>query len=291
MKVNARKLVAAMIVAAGISLLLYPWIRNWLYSWGVDSSVEVYEKELSETDTARQEEILETARKYNTRLARSSVALTDPFVVTEDPGMDAEYESILSLDKSGLMCFVEIPKIKVRLPVYHGTSEEVLEKGAGHLKGSSVPAGGESTHAVLSAHTGINASKMFSDLTEMETGDLFFIRILDETLAYRVCDIEVILPEDTGGLVIKEGKDLVSLITCTPYGVNTHRLVVTGERTEYTEEVEKEAQSEEPVKTSQWMKAYRKALLLGLTVVAVAAFLITLARKRHVYPAAGRRNG
>ena len=224
MKVNARNLVAAMIVAAGVSLLLYPWISNWLYSRGVDSSVEVYEKEVSETDTTRQEEILEAAKQYNIRLARSSVALTDPFIVTEDSNMDAEYESILSLDKLGLMCFVEIPKIRVQLPVYHGTSEDVLKKGVGHLKGSSVPAGGESTHAVLSAHTGINASKMFSDLTEMETGDLFFIRILDETLAYRVCDIEIILPEDTGGLVIEEGKDLVSLIT----GKDMHTGVLNG---------------------------------------------------------------
>ena len=204
--------------------------------------------------------------------------------------MDAEYESILSLDKLGLMCFVEIPKIRVQLPVYHGTSEDVLKKGVGHLKGSSVPAGGESTHAVLSAHTGINASKMFSDLTEMETGDLFFIRILDETLAYRVCDIEIILPEDTGGLVIEEGKDLVSLITCTPYGINTHRLVVTGERTEYTEEVEEEAQSEKPANTSQWMKAYRKALILGVAVVAVAVSMINLIRKRHAYRSAERRD-
>lgn len=258
--------------------MCYPWISNWLYSHNVDSEVEVYREQAEDRDNAELQGMLADARKYNEQLKESRVALTDPFVFEEDPDTDLAYEFVLSLDDSGLMCFVEIPKIDVNLPVYHGTSEETLQKGVGHLEGSSLPVGGEGTHAVLSAHTGINSSKMFSDLPEMEEGDLFFIRVLDETLAYRVCSINVILPEDTSGLVPEEGRDLVTLITCTPYGVNTHRLVVTGERTEYTDGLEEEAERETSASTSQWMRAYRKALLIGLCAVAAAAVLMKLRR-------------
>lgn len=274
MRANARKAAAVLIVAAGACLMFYPWFSNWLYSHGVDSTVESYEKEVSGTDPEKWDAVLEEARRYNNLLALSDTALTDPFVFAE--ASDITYGSVLSLDVSGLMCFVEIPKIDVYLPVYHGTSEDTLLKGAGHLEGTSVPVGGEGTHAVLAAHTGINSSKMFTDLTEMEEGDLFFIHVLDDTLAYRVCDIQVILPEKTESLRIEDGRDLVTLLTCTPYGVNSHRLTVTGERTEYTEEVQAEAGSEETDTGSQWMKAYRRALLAGLVAVAVTAVSVKI---------------
>lgn len=199
--------------------------------------------------------------------------MTDPFELVDAGGKnDISYESTLDLDGSGLMCFVEIPKVDVYLPVYHGTSAEVLGKGAGHLEGSALPVGGIGNRPVISAHTGVNASKMFSDLTELEKGDLFFIHVLDEVLAYRVCEIQVILPEDTNSLVAENGRDLVSLLTCTPYGVNTHRLVVTGERTEYSEPVLAEAQEErKDTGESQWMQAYKKALLISaVSILAVS---------------------
>lgn len=268
-----------MIVGGGLCLLCYPWISNWLYSHSVDSEVEVYREQTEDRDHVELQEMLADAKKYNEQLKESRVALTDPFVFDEDPDTDLEYESVLSLDESGLMCFVGIPKINVNLPVYHGTSKEVLQKGVGHLEGSSLPVGGEGAHAVLSAHTGINSSKMFSDLPEMEEGDLFFIHVLDETLAYRVCSIQVILPEDTSSLVPEEGRDLVTLITCTPYGVNSHRLVVTGERTEYTDGLKEEAERETSGSGSQWMRVYRKALLIGLCVVAAVAVMIKLYKK------------
>lgn len=275
MNKKIQTLLAVLIVCAGIVMLGYPWFSNWLYSHSVDSEVKVYEEQAEEIDSSEKEAIIEQAIQYNNELAQSRVALTDPFeAAAEGTESDIKYEETLSLDDSGLMCFVDIPKIDVYLPVYHGTGNSALSHGAGHLEGSTLPVGGESTRAVISAHTGINTSKMFSDLTELEEGDLFFIHVLDETLAYRVCDIEVILPEDTDGLVPETGRDLVSLLTCTPYGVNSHRLVVTGERTEYTEAVQTEADESTTDTDSQWMKAYKKALIIGICIV--AAFFVIL---------------
>lgn len=271
-----QKILAVLLVCIGVTCMLYPWFSNWLYSNSIDSKVEVYEKQTENTDQAELEDILQKAELYNQKLAQSRVALTDPFELVDAGGKnDISYESTLDLDGSGLMCFVEIPKVDVYLPVYHGTSAEVLGKGAGHLEGSALPVGGIGNRPVISAHTGVNASKMFSDLTELEKGDLFFIHVLDEVLAYRVCEIQVILPEDTNSLVAENGRDLVSLLTCTPYGVNTHRLVVTGERTEYSEPVLAEAKEErKDTGESQWMQAYKKALLISaVSILAVSGFV------------------
>ena len=245
------------ILAVLLVCMLYPWFSNWLYSNSIDSKVEVYEKQTENTDQAELEDILQRAELYNQKLAQSRVALTDPFELVDAGGKnDISYESTLNLDGSGLMCFVEIPKVDVYLPVYHGTSAEVLGKGAGHLEGSALPVGGIGNRPVISAHTGVNASKMFSDLTELEKGDLFFIHVLDEVLAYRVCEIQVILPEDTNSLVAENGRDLV----------------VTGERTEYSEPVLAEAQEErKDTGESQWMQAYKKALLISaVSILAVS---------------------
>ena len=268
-----QKILAVLLVCIGVTCMLYPWFSNWLYSNSIDSKVEVYEKQTENTDQVELEDILQKAELYNQKLAQSRVALTDPFELVDAGGKnDISYESTLDLDGSGLMCFVEIPKVDVYLPVYHGTSAEVLGKGAGHLEGSALPVGGIGNRPIISAHTGVNASKMFSDLTELEKGDLFFIHVLNEVLAYRVCEIQVILPEDTNSLVAENGRDLVSLLTCTPYGVNTHRLVVTGERTEYSEPILAEAQEErKDTGESQWMQAYKKALLISaVSILAVS---------------------
>lgn len=260
-----QRVIAVLLVCIGITCMVYPWISNWMYSHSVDSKVEVYEKQTETKDQAELEEILQKAEQYNKKLAECRVALTDPFeLVEEGEENDISYASTLDMDGTGLMCFVEIPKVDVYLPVYHGTSAEVLGKGAGHLEGSALPVGGIGNRPVISAHTGVNASKMFSDLTELEKGDLFFLHVLDEVLAYRVCEIQVILPEDTDSLVPENGRDLVSLLTCTPYGVNTHRLVVTGERAEYSEPVVAEAKKEsKDAGESQWMQAYKRALLIS----------------------------
>ena len=259
-------------ICAGLCLMAYPWIGNWLHERSVDSTVDAYEEKACGLDRADTERMWENASQYNERLASAKVVLTDPFTFTDENGRDIAYESVLSIDSTGVMCSVEIPKIDVCLPVYHGTSETVLKKGAGHLECSSFPIGGESAHAVISAHTGLSTAKMFTDLTELKEGDIFFLHVLDRTLAYSVCSIQVVRPEETEPLSIQKGRDIVTLLTCTPYGVNTHRLLVTGERTEYSEEVQKEAESaaeSDAGNQSQWMRSYKRAVLAGLLLVLV----------------------
>lgn len=273
------KLISVLVVAVGLLLLCYPWISEWTYEHSVDSTVNVYQNHVEKINNEELQQMLKEAREYNKNLEAAKAELTDPFIPGEDEEGNSHYESILSLDDAGMMCIIDIPKIDVYLPVYHGTSTEVLKMGAGHLEGSSFPVGGESTHAVISAHTGMSTAKMFTDLTDMEEGDLFFIHILNETLAYRVCDIQVILPDETDCLTIRTGRDLVSLITCTPYGLNTHRLVVTGERTEYTEEIEEEAAQQTADDTSQWMDEYRKAMILGILITVIIFVTVSIVKK------------
>ena len=215
------------------------------------------------------------ARQYNIDLTRSEVQLTDPFKDKKSNGETLFYNRILDLDGSGIMGYVKIPCISVDLPIYHGTSTEVLERGIGHLAASSFPIGGKSTHAVLTGHTGLSSAKLFTDLTEMKKGDLFFIHVLDKKLAYRVDQINVIRPENTRKLQIIDGKDYVTLLTCTPYGVNDHRLLVRGIRTEYHE---KEELTKERPHHSQWMEVYRRAILIGLLIV----FALIISRKVYV---------
>ena len=159
--------------------------------------------------------------------------MTDPFKVKRMDGEMVHYNRILNIDGSSIMGYLKIPCISINLPIYHGTSGTVLEHGIGHLAASSFPIGGKDTHAVLTGHTGLSSAKIFTDLTEMKNDDLFFIHVLDRTLAYKVDQISVVKPEDTEKLQIIDGKDYVTLVTCTPYGVNDHRLLVRGVRTKY----------------------------------------------------------
>lgn len=262
-----RRRLSVLIVILGMVCVCYPWLSNWLYDNRVDSEVRHYnETVLSDREEANEKKLdmlWQQAMQYNYELTQSRVDLGEPFLQSENMD-EMEYEHLLSIDDSGIMCFIEIPKIDVYLPVYHGTAPETLEKGAGHLKGSSLPVGGEDTHAVISAHTGINSSKMFSDLTSLSTGDIFYIHVLNQILAYEVFDIKVILPEDTKKLSIRAGEDLISLITCTPYGVNTHRLVVTGERTCYVDNITKIEKDKMLHTESEWMKSYKKAIFIGM---------------------------
>lgn len=228
---------------AGLSLLLYPFVANQWNNYRQQRLISSYEDTV-----ARKEEAGEIdydaewakAQAYNEALLPS--ILPDSFAVAEaSDEPDEEYMSCLNLAGDGMMGMVEIPKIDVNLPVYHTTSEEVLEKAAGHLEGSSLPVGGESTHAVISAHRGLPSAALFTDLDQLEEGDHFLLHVLDDTLCYQVDQILVVEPEETESLAVEEGKDLVTLLTCTPYGVNSDRLLVRGHRVPYVpEEVEKE---------------------------------------------------
>lgn len=176
------------------------------------------------------------------------------------------------------MGYIEIPAISVSLPIYHGTAAATLEKGIGHLEGSSLPVGGEGTHSVLTGHTGLNKAKLFTDLTELKKGDYFFLYVAGRDMAYQVEEIQVVRPEDISSLLVRPGEDLVTLVTCTPYGVNTHRLCVTGRRTDYS--VHDDAvQKGNTVKDSIWMHTYRRAVVVGLAVSIVIIILLRIIRR------------
>ena len=259
-----QKVIPILIVIAGFLLLAYPFLSNYLFEKSAGSTVESYQEKTDMMDQKIKEKVLDEARGYNENLLRSSIQLTDPFKTKKINGETVFYNNILNVDRSEIMGYVKIPCISVDLPIYHGTSAEVLERGIGQLAASSFPIGGESTHAVLTGHTGLSSAKLFTDLTEMKKGDLFFIHVLDKKLAYRVDRITVVKPDDTRNLQIIDGEDHVTLLTCTPYGVNDHRLLVRGKRTRYHE---KEEQTKERPHHSQWMEVYKQAILIGLLIV------------------------
>lgn len=220
----------------GFMLCSFPLVSGVIQQHYLSNVVDSYKKMIEESSSSSFSEELERANNYNEVLYESISS-----VVSEDKmSLLAEnnYNEILNIN-DGLMGSIEIPKININLPIYHGTSDEVLSSGVGHVVGSSLPVGGVNTKSILTGHRGLPSSKLFTRLDELELGDLFYISVLGETLAYKVVDISVIEPEDVSNLKIEEGKDLVSLITCTPYGINTHRLVVTGNRIEYSKEVYK----------------------------------------------------
>lgn len=213
----------------GLILCSYPLVSGIVQQQAQKGTVATYQQMIDNSSNSSIEESLSRAKEYNEILFESLTKLSSDkiSILSEE-----NYNSILNVG-NGVIGSIEIPCINVNLPIYHGTSDEVLSVGVGHLNGSSLPIGGTNNKSILTAHRGLPSSKLFTRLDELVEGDLIFIRVLDQTLAYKINSIEVIEPEDVSGLEIEAGKDLVSLITCTPYGINTHRLVVTGERTEY----------------------------------------------------------
>ena len=259
-----QKIIPILIVLTGFLLLFYPFISNYLFEKSAGSTVESYQEKAAEMDQTIIKKVIDEAKQYNGELLRSSVQLTDPFKVKRLDGKMIHYNRILNIDGSSIMGYLKIPCISVNLPIYHGTSGTVLEHGIGHLAASSFPIGGKDTHAVLTGHTGLSSAKIFTDLTEMKKGDFFFIHVLDKKLAYRVDQITVVEPQDTKELQIIEGKDHVTLVTCTPYGVNDKRLLVRGVRTAYHAKEEEIRVSDYH---SQWMQVYKRAIFVGLLII------------------------
>lgn len=218
----------------GLILCLYPLVSGIVQQQAQKDVVATYQQMIENSSSSSIEDTLTKADEYNRALFRSKTSVLN----SEEINILSEenYNQTLNMG-NGIIGSIEIPKISVNLPIYHGTSDEVLSAGVGHVNGSSLPIGGSSTKSILTGHRGLPSSKLFTRLDELELNDLFFISVLNETLAYKVVNIQVIEPEDVSSLEIEEGRDLVSLITCTPYGVNTHRLVVTGERTIYEKSV------------------------------------------------------
>ena len=218
----------------GLILCLYPLVSGIVEQQSQKDVVATYQQMIENSSSYSIEDTLTKADECNRALFRSKTSVLN----SEEINILSEenYNQTLNMG-NGIMGSIEIPKISVNLPIYHGTSDEILSAGVGHVNGSSLPIGGSSRKSILTGHRGLPSSKLFTRLDELELNDLFFISVLNETLAYKVVNIQVIEPEDVSSLEIEEGRDLVSLITCTPYGVNTHRLVVTGERTIYEKSV------------------------------------------------------
>lgn len=224
MKNRIVNLLLAAAFLAGLSLMLYPTVSDYWNSLHASKAVAAYDQEVRQLDQGRYDALLDAAREYNrTLLDRSS-----GYYLTDD--QKARYDSLLNVDGGGIMGYIEIPTIKLSLPIYHGTEEDVLQIAVGHLDWSSLPVGGESTHCVLSGHRGLPSAKLFTNLDQLVEGDAFVIRTLDEVLTYEVDQILIVEPDDVSALSIEEGKDLCTLVTCTPYGVNSHRLLVRGHR-------------------------------------------------------------
>jgi len=201
--------------------------------------------------------------------------LTDPFEANADQTSSGAYHSILNIRGDGMMGYIRIPAISVKLPIYHGTGEDILEKGVGHLEQTSFPIGGESTHTVLSAHTGSPAAELFTNLDKLEKGDLFYLEVLGETLAYRVDQIKVVEPTDIDSLMIESSKDYATLVTCTPYGINSHRLLVRGERTEYIEEQDQNVAGQNIVRSKRFI-----IMIVCLCFLAASIITFIIIRKR-----------
>lgn len=268
-----RWLLAAVCGVAALGLMLYP-LAGELVSEKYHSDVETtYTAAIEDTDAAELTTQREAAEQYNAMLSGAAT-------ITEGGASAPPLAYVQQLTVGGVMAYVDIPKINVYLPVQHGTDADTLERAVGHVVGTSLPVGGSSTHAVLSAHSGMASSKLFSDIDQLAAGDVFYIHVLGDTLAYKVDAIHTVLPTDTSLLQIEDSKDYVTLVTCTPFGVNTHRLLVRGRRVLYTPEQETTA-AEKPA-ASSWMQHYLTGLGIGLGAVAVAGggyFLMR--RKRH----------
>ena len=267
-----RWLLAAACGVVALGLLLYPLIGE-LMSEKYHSDVETtYTAAIEDTDDAELTAQREAAEQYNAMLSGTTI--------TEGGASAPPLAYAEQLTVGGVMAYVDISQIGVYLPVQHGTNAETLEKSVGHVVGTSLPVGGSSTHAVLSAHSGMASAKLFSDIDQLELGDNFYVHVLGEVLAYEVDAINTVLPTDTSLLQIEEGKDYVTLVTCTPFGINTHRLLVRGHRVPYTPE-QASAAEEKPV-ASSWTQHYLTGLVIGLgagAMVGGAYFLVR--RVRH----------
>ena len=223
-------IVLVLILLVGLSLLLYPSVSDYWNSFHSSRAISAYAEDVANLDEAQYEEMWSAARAYNRALAERSTnfALSD--------AQKEEYEKLLDISGVGIMGYLEIPELNMSLPIYHGTEESVLQIAAGHLEWSSLPVGGESSHCVISGHRGLPSAKLFTDMDKLQEGDVFVLRVLDEVLTYEVDQIRVVEPSQVSDLEIVEGSDLCTLVTCTPYGINTHRLLVRGHRIENIQE-------------------------------------------------------
>ena len=285
MSKRVRDILPILVILAGLLVLLYPTISNYLVEKNASRAVASYDASTVDLDQEEREQMLADAHAYNDALAASSDASPQAPEGGEPAqvGETLAYEDLLNLNGNGMMGYLIIPKMNVELPIYHGVEEKVLQVGVGHLSETSLPVGGPSTHAALSGHRGLPSAKLFTDLDQMEAGDQFFIKVLGETLAYEVHGVETVLPHEVDSLAIQEGEDLVTLITCTPYGINSHRLLVHAHRIPYEPQME---EAIEQVGGFINIPLPYLALIIALAVLAVFVIVLkvrTMRRDRREY--------
>ena len=266
-------IVIVLIFLSGVILFTYPHLANYLSEKNGSYVIQGYRETVERTSEEDIDAAMQEAIQYNESLSGNPVK--DPFVQGSGMVMQDNYYDVLKLHKS--MGSVEIPKIKVNLPIYHGTSEAVLQRGVGHLEGSSLPIGGPGTHSVLTGHTGLVNARLFTDLTELKTGDLFYLKVLDQTAAYAVDQIQVVEPSNTENLKRVPGEDYCTLVTCTPYGINSHRLLVRGTRVEYVPEAG-EDQTAQGLSWEQQIMAV--AGIVSVVVLTVIAVVVRKSKKK-----------
>lgn len=271
MRKHASTMILILILVVGLSLMLYPSLSNWWNEAHQSRAIAAYSQEVSKLDENRYDELWQQAWEYNCSLVgRENVYLLDD-------SQKAEYERLLDVSGMGIMGYIEIPSINVSLPIYHGTEESVLQVAVGHLEWTSLPVGGESTHCVLSGHRGLPSAKLFTDLDRLVVGDRFRLGVLDQVLTYEVDQILIVEPQDTEALLIEEGKDLCTLVTCTPYSINTHRLLVRGHRVE----TEKDAKNVRVTSDAIQIEPYLVAPVVAAPILLVLLLGLLIPRRRN----------
>ena len=278
MKKKIITICAVVLFLMALGLTLYPLVSNYVNQKYASEIQTAYQELIQQTDDSVLQEAKQRAVSYNLAITPGTA---DAYSEESLSSAAEDYDDQLDIAGNGIMGYVEIPKIQVNLPIYHGTDAEVLDRGVGHLLGSSLPVGGKNTHTILSGHSGMASQKMFTDLEQLAKGDVFYLNVLNETLAYQVTEINTVLPYETDLLGIVPGEDLCTLVTCTPYGINTHRLLVRGSRIPYEEALtlEEESVAAEAVE-STWEQNYAKGIIIGIVIalllILLFAFLHTL---------------
>lgn len=274
-----KKTVPALIIVAGIAIAAYPYISNEAYMRHASSVTADSEGSIRSASDEEISELKKQAVKYNESLSENVGVLSDPFDENVIRMAPEGYDKQLSVSGGTVMGEIVIPEIDVNLPIYHGTSQTVLQEGCGHLEGSSLPVGGKSTHSVITGHTGLRDKRMFTDLELLRKGDVFYLSVLGERLYYRIIRMSVVLPGETGSLGIRKGEDLCTLVTCTPYGVNDHRLLVTGKRCSAPDDEGGRVSGRR--NGSRWMRDYETCIVTGTVLSLALVAADTIMRKKH----------
>lgn len=267
-------ILALLLMLFGIGIFAYPSISNYLAEQNHVEAITTYNEAVEKLDKTALKKAWKSARKYNETLAGDPVH--DPFLVGSGYALPENYLSVLNLNNDGIMGYIEIPKISIKLPIYHGTSDEVLEKGVGHIQQTALPIGGKYRHSVLTGHRGLPSAELFTRLDELKIGDYIYISVLNKTLAYKVREINTVLPDDLSNLTANKDEDLITLVTCTPYAVNTHRLLVTCERTKYLPPDKVQQTDSKSTFFGLYKNMQKLGIIIGVTIAAIAVIITVI---------------